>query len=243
MIATRTFAREHGGPLFWGVRPLLALEQTASLELGQLLSSPTYYGFGTPRGDGRPVLLIPGFLGSDGYLTLLCGWLERIGYRARPSGIAINAGSLPWLLRHTFDRLGALAAEGRRVTIIGHSLGGVFARIAAVTRPDLVERVIALGAPLNAHPRDAAHPLVRALSEVLLARAGAYEERAVSLLTSPLPLSVRLTSIYTRRDAIVDWHSCIDADPRAENLEVRGSHVGLVWNVGVYRRIGALLMT
>jgi triacylglycerol lipase len=230
-----------GGWPFWTGRPSLALEQLAAFELSELLTSPTYYGLGVPYGDDRPVLLIPGFLGSDSYLTLLSGWLQRVGYQPRRSGIGVNAGSLPALLSRVLARAEALAEEERRITIVGHSLGGVFARVVAVSRPDLVERVITLGSPLTGHPRDSAHPLVRSLGEVLMARSGDAEERAMALLRSPLPDGVHLTSIYTRRDAVVDWHSCIDADPQAENLEVRGSHVGLAWNAAVYRRLGAVL--
>ena len=113
----------------------LALEQTAAFELGELLASPIYYGLGAPKGNGRLVLLIPGFLGADGYLGLLANWLGRIGYRPRHSGIVITAGSLPSLLRHTLDRVEQLAMDGQRITIIGHSIGGVFGRMAAVSDP------------------------------------------------------------------------------------------------------------
>lgn len=241
MMPNRIVDSRPVGRALWWARPPLALEQLAAFELGELLASPIYYGLGIPHGDGSPILLIPGFLGSDGYLTLLSGWLERIGYGPRRSGIGINAGSLPTLLGRVVARAELLASEGRRITIIGHSLGGVFARVTAVSRPDLVERVITLGSPLSGHPRDAAHPVIRALGEVLMARSGAAEERAISLLTSPLPHGIRLTSMYSRRDAVVDWRSCIDADPQAENIEVRGSHVGLAWNATVYRRLGAVL--
>ena len=101
--------------------------------------------------------------------------------------------------------------------------------------------MIALGAPLNGDPREAAHPLIRVLGELMLPRSGAAERRALALLASPLPRGVRLTSIYTRRDAVIDWRTCIDTDPRSDNIEVQGSHLGLAWNAGVYRRLSQLL--
>src|SRR5581483_2267656 len=73
-------------------RPSLLLEQRAGLELAELFSSPVYYGAGVPRGVGAPVLLIPGFMGSDSYLTILDGWLRRIGHRPHLSGLYLNAG-------------------------------------------------------------------------------------------------------------------------------------------------------
>jgi triacylglycerol lipase len=241
MVAQRA-SRERFDGQSGGWRPPLALEQRAGLELAELLASPVYYGLGVPRGDDRRVLLIPGFMGSDNYLTILGGWLRRIGYRPAQSGIILNAGSLGRLLAQVERRVEALAADqGGRVTIIGHSLGGVFARIAAVTRPDLVEGVIALGSPLVGNPRDAAHPVVRALGDVLIQDRPIAEADALARLAAPLPEGVHLTSIYSRDDAVVDWHSCIDRDLRATNIEVRGSHVGLAWNASVYRRLGRLL--
>src|SRR5579871_4276585 len=81
-------------------RQLLALEQAfAAAELACLLTNPIYFGMGVPRGDQRRVLLLPGFLGSDGYLMLLAGWLTRVGYRPAEAGIAFNVGSVPALLR------------------------------------------------------------------------------------------------------------------------------------------------
>lgn len=221
-------------------RPSLALEQRAGVELAELLASPVYYGIGVPRGDGRTVLVIPGFMGSDNYLTILAGWLQRIGYRPAQSGIALNAGSLGRLLRQVERRAERLARD-QRLTVIGHSLGGVFARILAVTRPDLVDDVITLGSPLVGDPRTAAHPLVRAMGEIFIVDRAVEEADAMARLASPLPEGVRLASIYSREDAIVDYRSCLD--PTGEQIEVRGSHVGLAWNASVYRRLGRLLAT
>ena len=95
-------------------------------EILLLHATPVYYGFGVPRGDGSGVVIIPGFLGTDLYLTELHAWLARIGYRPYFSGIGINA-ECPNLLiqRHlneTIER--ALAETGRKIHLIGHSLGG-----------------------------------------------------------------------------------------------------------------------
>jgi pimeloyl-ACP methyl ester carboxylesterase len=131
--------------------------------------------------------------------------------------------------------------------VIGHSLGGVFGRVLARLRPDLVSHVIALGSPLADDPRRVAHPLVGTMAEVLLrestTRADAATARRLEhdLITGPLPATVRLTSFYTREDAVVDWRACIDPDPRATSHEVRGTHVGLAWNAQVYRRLGDAL--
>jgi triacylglycerol lipase len=228
------------GPDRW-MRPSLALEQRAGIELAQLMASPVYYGLGVPRGNGRNVLLIPGFMGSDGYMTVLSGWLRRIGYRPAQSGISFNAGSLTRLLRQVERRCEDIAGRTGRMTIVGHSLGGVFARIIAVDRPDLVEDVVALGSPLVGNPRQAAHPLVRALGELLILDSPYQEAGALAQLAAPLPDGVRLTSIYSREDPVVDYRSCLDADPNAACYEVRGTHVGLAWNTDVYRLLARAL--
>jgi triacylglycerol lipase len=242
MVAERVSSGWHGAPDEWW-RPSLAFEQRAAVEFAELLASPVYYGHGVPRGDNRAVLLIPGFMGSDSYLTVLAGWLRRIGYRPAQSGIAFNAGSLSRLLRQVERRAESLTTNGTRLTVIGHSLGGIFARVMAVTRPDLVEDVVALGSPLSGNPRHAAHPLVRAIGEMLLADDRTREDEMLRLLASPLPDNVRLTSIYTREDAVVHWRSCFDPDARSENFEVRGTHCGLAWNAAVYRHLGRLLVS
>lgn len=241
MVAERTADLEEPDQEGWW-RPSLALEQRAGIELAELVASPVYYGLGVPRGDGHQVLLLPGFMGSDSYLSILSAWLRRTGYRPALSGISINAGSLQWLLRQVERRCESLAEkQGRRITVIGHSLGGVFARVIAVSRPDLVEDVVALGSPLVGNVRAAAHPMVRALGELLIVGSRDEEDRTMELLARPLPENVRLVSVYTRQDAVVDYRSCLDPDPRAVCHEVHGTHVGLAWNARVYRIIGRAL--
>jgi len=239
MVAERVV--EWQSPGEYRRRPSLALEQRAGVELAELLASPVYYGLGVPRGDGRTVLLIPGFMGSDSYLTILAGWLRRAGYRPAHSGITLNAGSLRRQLQHLERRCEDLAERYGKITVIGHSLGGAFGRVLAVPRPDLIEEVITLGSPLVGNVREASHPMVRALGEIMFVDHPSDEEDAMAQLASPLPDGVRLTSVYSREDAVVDYRACLDDDPRAECHEVRGTHVGLAWNAAVYRLLGRVL--
>lgn len=237
---------------FWmgegGPRPSLLWEQRAGLELAHLLASPVYYGAGVPRGDGTPVLLIPGFLGSDAYLLVLHGWLRRIGYRPHRSGLVLALGPMIDLVGRVLRRVDELASStGRSVTVVGHSLGGILGLIAARLRPDAVAHVVTLGSPLGEEPRRSAHPLVAALVHLLLTGALGgrvlASERALerALLHGPLPPGLRLSCIYSREDAVVDFRDCLPADPRAGAYEVRGTHVGLAWNAEVYRLLGRLL--
>ncbi len=239
-----------GGGATWaaarsGPRPSLLLEQRAGMELAQLLSMPVYYGVGVPRGDGSPVLLIPGFLGSDSYLTVMNGWVRRIGYRPHPSGIVLNIGRPLDLVMRMVARTERIAQQaGQPITIIGHSLGGILGAIVARLRPELVTQVVTLGSPMSRDPRRAAHPLVAALGEVLLTgglNRAQDRELEDALYASPLPEQVRLTCIYTREDAVVRWQDCIHDDPRTVALEVTGTHSGLAWNAQVYRHVGQML--
>jgi triacylglycerol lipase len=219
--------------------------------------SPVYYGFGVPRGDGAPVIVIPGFLGSDDYLVEMYYWLRRIGYKPYYSRIGRNA-ECPELLTDrlfaTMDR--AQKDTNRKVHLIGHSLGGLLARSAAGQRPEQVAQVICLAAPF----RDIrVHPMVLAAAGFVRGQIARNNKRnrkekdvkrdcftgacscdfAASLRNDP-PASVERTAIYTKTDGVVDWRSCVEEDERF-NSEVSGTHVGLAFNPQVYRKIATLL--
>ncbi len=142
------------GVIEQGPMPPLGGEAVAGFELARLIASPVYLGMGVPRGDGRAVLVIPGFLGNDEYLRPLRGWLRRIGYSAHASGIALNVGTLSVLFSNLLQRLEFITSGSPgRAVVIGHSLGGIFARGLAVLRPNLVAHAICLGSPLGSNPR------------------------------------------------------------------------------------------
>lgn len=245
MVAMRGAPVEVSFPDTAEPRPPLEGEALAALELACLVTSRVYLGVGVPRGNGRSVLVLPGFLGNDDYLLPLRGWLTRIGYAPRASGVVFNFGTPSSLLAGVLRRAEYIAAHNPgRMLVIGHSLGGVFARALAVMRPDLVAHAITLGAPLTRNARAAAHPMVANLSDLLLSEANgshAVDVLADTVLGVALPAGVRLTSLYSRRDAVVDWRACVDTDPQADSIEVHGTHTGLPWNAEVYHQLGLLL--
>ena len=130
---------------FWFGHPLL--ECRCSGELARLLTDPVLRGRGVPHGDGRSVLLLPGFLVSDATLRLLARFLGRIGYRPVASGIRFNSGC-----GDSFDErmVGVIDREysmgGRRLAIVGHSRGGHYARSLAARYPDRVSHIVTMGA-------------------------------------------------------------------------------------------------
>ena len=231
-------------------RPLWR-EAFVGLDWLALRSSPVYYGIGVPRGDGSAVIVIPGFMGTDGYLQEIYYWLRRIGYRPYMSRIGWNAECVNTLVDRLSETITKAQTEtGRKVHLIGHSLGGVIARSATAQRPDRIASVITLGSPFRGIR---SHPLVLAAGERVRERirrqkgqtepdcyTGYCECDAVSALKAGLQESILQSAIYTRTDGVVDWRVCMNDDP-ATNFEVSGTHVGLVFNASVYGLIAKRL--
>jgi pimeloyl-ACP methyl ester carboxylesterase len=232
--------------------PPLWRESRFGLELAGLRRSAVYRGAGVPPGDGRPVLLIPGFLAGDGSLATMTHWLRAAGYRTRRAGIRANVACSETACRRIEARLEGLAElTGERVTIIGQSRGGVFARALGARRPDLVAGVVTLGAPCVSQLR--VHPLV--LLQVGLVGAlgtgrvpglfgwrclrGECCTRFQEDLAGPFPEDVGYVAVYSRSDGIVDWRACLD--PAAELVEVRTSHCGMSVSAAVYTEIARAL--
>jgi triacylglycerol lipase len=212
-------------------------------EMSALLRDPVFRGRGVPRGDGRPVLLIPGFLSGDWSLTVLSNWLDRIGYKPYLSGILFNIQDSERLLARLRHRLIEVEHHaGARVSLVGHSRGGLLAKVLAQRRPEIVEQVITLGSPL-ADTTDLAFVTRRAVGVVKTASEIAYGRRwhpegrfSHDLRLAP---NIPTTSIYTRSDDVVNFRSCLRPD--IPSLPVWGSHNGLLVNPEVYRLLGRLL--
>ena len=214
----------------------------------QLRTSRVFAGQGIPRGNGSAVVTIPGFMCSDLYLGCLTAWLARSGYRAYPSRIERNNDCLDKLLQRVLATIETAAAEtGGKVHLIGHSLGGVFARIVAIQRPELVASVITLASPFRGIR---AHSYVLWLGSRVRRRVQSEDApncftgfcacSAITALQKDWPVSVSNCAIYTKADGIVDWRACINDDP-TNNAEVSGTHLGLVFNAEVYRLIATHL--
>lgn len=221
-------------------------EALFAAEILLLHATPVYYGFGVPRGDGSGVVIIPGFLGTDLYLMELHAWLARIGYRPYFSGIGINA-ECPNLLiqRHLNDTIErALSETGRRIHLIGHSLGGVIARSVAGQRPQDVASVITLASPFRG---TVTSRTVLQASEAIRLRilqehgkgvlphcyTGRCTCNFVDSLKRDIPDSMMETAIYTRHDGVVDWRYCMTRNPEVD-FEVPGTHIGMAFNPSAY---------
>jgi hypothetical protein len=202
------------------------------------------------KGEGKLVMLVPGFMAGDFSLSLMARFLRWLGHRVEFCGIWSNA-KCP---RATLERLAARVSEisereGAPVVVIGQSLGGVYAREVASRDPERIERVITLGAPINA-PRDSCHSAVRAVADSMAAIRGRREGCLTESCSCGLELTRRrthavpVTVVYSRSDGIVHWQSCIDqtGSGLVEHVEVMGSHVGMAVSPDVFRIIADRLV-
>ena len=227
-------------------------EARSVLEAARLALDPVWHGRGVARGDGRDVVLVPGFLGGDYTLAPLATWLRRIGYRPAVCGFVTNADCSERALERVERRVAALhARSGRRVAIVGHSRGGHLARAAAARRPELVSHAVSLGADLQAMFHCSALTLagVEGARRVLLRTGRARHPECVTYrcpctftadFQAPFPEDrVRLTSVYSKGDGVVRWQAQLV--PYADCVEVTGSHVGLIFNRKSYLAIAEAL--
>jgi triacylglycerol lipase len=232
--------------------PLWRGEAVAFLELLRLVRDPIYTAAAVPRGDGRPVLVIPGFLSPDVSLGTLTAWLRRAGYTTIAAQLGLNLSCSERTVAGLEERLeSAVNHHGCRAVVIGHSRGGTFARVLAVRRPDLVGGLITIATP----PMDLAgvHPVVklplRALGLAGLVRSGCVFGNACfsgeccsrfrSDLLAPLEAGLSFTAIGARRDGLVPSGGC--RDPHATAADVDASHLGSVVNADVFRVVVAAL--
>lgn len=206
------------------------VEAAASLALWPWLRS-------AERGDGHSVLVLPGLAAGDGSTRLLRSFLHAQGWDAHAWRQGLNLGPRPGVLETSLNHVQRLHAEsGRRVSLVGWSLGGVYARELAKRLPEAVRQVVTLGSPVTGqvHASNA-----RRLYE-FVSGPRAYAPELMARLDEPVP--VPCTSIYSRTDGIVDWRASLQPEgPEAQNIRVPASHVGMGMNPVVLRLLAERL--
>lgn len=210
-------------------RPSLGLSLLETRAIGELGLYVSMYPLLhlAPKGDGHPVLVLPGFLASGSSTFPLRHLLNRVGYKGHRWKLGRNTGPLRIALEQVMDRMQELRARyDSKVSLIGWSLGGVYARELAWMSPDDVRLVITLGTPFRHHHATAPAPLYHSIN-------GHHSEHVDPeiLERAERPPPVPCTSIYTRSDGVVPWQCSLDIDaPETENIRVYGSHCGLGHN-------------
>ena len=179
-------------------------------ELGSILPAVPIL-MTAPRGDGHPVLVLPGLYASDSSTFVLRRYLKALGYQVHPWKLGRNWGPSTEIRQGIRDRFKELSQRyQRRVSIVGWSLGGIYARELAREHPSLVRQVITLGSPFGAGYRVEGEP----------------DAKLAARLRPPPP--VPCTAIYSKTDGVVPWEACLELEtPHTDNIEVQASHIGM----------------
>jgi pimeloyl-ACP methyl ester carboxylesterase len=178
-----------------------------------------------PRGDGHPVLVLPGLLASDMSTSLMRNYLRWLGYDVHGWRLGRNIGPTDAVLEELPRYLAEQAdASGGPVSVIGWSLGGIYARELARDHPVLVRQVITLGSPFTL--RDPRQSHAHAAYERRASR-HASRQRVPTREEVAQPIAVPSTAVYSRNDGIVAWQTCIEPETSLhQNVEVRCAHLG-----------------
>lgn len=213
---------------------LMMMEGRALFEFGAMMASKPFLKR-LPKGDGHPVLILPGLAASDSSTKPLRSFLENSGYKAYPWELGRNFGLRDGVLEGMLERLETIYAEhGEKVSLVGWSLGGIFARELAKLRPEMVRGVISLGSPHSGDPK-----ATNAWRLYQLVAGHSVDEPPIETQLHKAP-PVPTTSVYTKTDGVVAWQNCAQAKPvsakkakHTENIVVTASHCGLGFNPSV----------
>ena len=191
-------------------------------------------------GDQHPVLVLPGFMASDTSTEPLRKFLTQSGYEAYGWDLGRNTAKVEYL-DLLLDKLEAIHDIHReRITLIGWSLGGVFARQLAKAKPNLIRQVITLGSPFKGigEPNNAAW-----IYNFISNGKRASDIDPILFEDIPKPAPVPTTAVYTKEDGIVPWQLCMEEEDEIhQNVQVRGSHIGLGLNPSVLEIIADRLL-
>lgn len=206
---------------------LFAIEGRALLEVGLFLQALPVLRQ-APKGDGHPVMVFPGFTASDLSTQLLRAFLRDRGYVVRGWSLGRNRGFSYQTEMKMVRRLQMLHwKHERKVSLVGWSLGGIFARELARQHPDMVRLVISLGSPFSGPPQ--ATNVWRLYEMVSGEKIESIDRRLMERmrLVPPVPS----TAIFSRTDGVTSWQACLEPEAEhTENVEIPGSHCGLGHN-------------
>ncbi|HUP30476.1 MAG TPA: hypothetical protein VM122_09920 [Usitatibacter sp.] len=204
---------------------LLALEGRAPWELAASIAAYPLLRQ-APRGDGHAVIVFPGLAASDMSTLPLRTFLAERGYQAFGWDLRFNLGPRAGVLERSLERVRRVRRDtGRKVSLLGWSLGGVYARELAKLAPEDVRCVVTLGSPFTGHAK--ANHLWRLYELASGHRLDASDAFRRVQAAPPVPT----TSIFSRSDGIVAWECCLQqAGELAESIEVTSSHIGICMN-------------
>lgn len=203
-------------------------------ELGALYTCWSWINANTPNGKGKPVLVLPGFTGNDTMTAPLRARLADKGYDVHAWEGGVNTGFNSATAEHLVKRLRDIHAQsgGQKVAIVGHSLGGIFARELARDFPELVDRVITLGSPFGMQEQETPEFLMRLYKLINpLGDPTELSDHDLHLRRLTPPPAVPVTSIYSVTDGVVPWRACLNPKTAlTENIAVPSSHIGMIYH-------------
>lgn len=214
-----------------------AKELLTPLELARLVAAtPTLIQ--QARGKAEPVMVLPGLGASDASTLIMRKYLSWLGYDVHGWNLGRNTGNVSELLPKVSEQISRhYARTNTKISLIGWSLGGVLAREIARDHPSLIQQIITLGSPVVGGPKYTSFGRL-------------YESRGANLDDIEIriaererrPISVPITSIYSKRDGIVGWQASIDKlNPHAEHIEVKATHLGLGISPDVFKILATKL--
>lgn len=218
---------------------LRMLEGRIGIEASQLLLQLPLLRLQAKRGQGEPVIVLPGFMADDNSTYVLRQFLNSIGYNAVPWDLGVNRKPMLSLLPAMQKLLDKLIREYKQpVRLVGWSRGGIISRELARDTPEKIARVITIGSPVK--------------GGVSASSIGAMVQRTVGMSSHAMstllrernqrPINVPVRAIYSKLDGVVNWQACIDdTSPDVEHFEISGSHVGMGTNADVFRLLPKLL--
>lgn len=207
--------------------PLLLLAEVRALVEAASLVPTAPWLLNAPQGDGHHVIVIPPFGAGDVFTTVLRRYLRQRGYHVHRWGRREVLG-LHRLVTVALARLAEIRAESQaKVTIIGHSLGGIYAREIARAAPEEVRAVITVGSPFAGDLKsNYVWPMYEAVTGTPI---DTIPTRFLERMNEPP--GVPATAIYSKTDGVAAWACCVEHEtPTTENIEVYGSHIGLLHN-------------
>jgi len=207
------------------------LESRALWECGAYFATLPLHRF-FPKGDGHPVMVLPGFGSGDSATVLLRTCLKKLGYQTYAWKAGFNMGYKPGLFEHLHNRIHTISnRHDRKVSLVGWSLGGIMSRKIAFQKPETIRSVITLGSPFYG-ANDSTN------ISAILEFTGRFRKRPVRKEPKPVTpwlnepaVPVPFSSLYSRNDGVVTWKTCLEPDyPLRENIHVPSSHLAFGFN-------------
>jgi pimeloyl-ACP methyl ester carboxylesterase len=221
------------------VSPRPSMHLTAAEAMALVMPSPRLpiadLVAAAPRGDGHAVLALPGLGRGDPFTATVRSFLADIGYNPFGWELGVNFGPTEHLIAGATERLIALSERHGPVSIVGFSMGGLFARLLAARMPDRVRRIVTVCSPIH----DPGGSFWLPIEPVFNLWVGDDLARMADEIRHPMP--VPCTALYSREDGLVNWSACIDHSPAAEAIEIAGPHVLIAQNAQVMTILGETL--